>query len=87
MSNQEPQERTDAVEELDELMTDESPEPGMGYTIEYDDDTDSADTGADDTDTADSTDAEPEATAEPSADGAGTGDEEAQAAANTAAAA
>ena len=76
MSNQEPQERTDAVEELDELMTDESPEPGMGYTIEYDDDTDSADAGADDTDTADSTDAEPEATAEPSA-----------AAANTAAAA
>ena len=85
MSNQEPQERTDAVEELDELMTDESVEPGMSYTIEYDDDTDSADAGADDTDTADSTDAEPEAT--PSADGAGTGDEEAQAAANTAAAA
>ena len=87
MSNQEPQERTDAVEEFDELMTDESVEPGMSYTIEYDDDTDSADAGADDTDTADSTDAEPEATAEPSADGAGTGDEEAQAAANTAAAA
>lgn len=87
MSNQEPQERTDAVDELDELMTDESVEPGMSYTIEYDDDTDSADAGADDTDTADSTDAEPEATAEPSADGAGTGDEEAQAAANTAAAA
>ncbi|RYQ08451.1 ABC transporter ATP-binding protein [Bifidobacterium pseudolongum subsp. globosum] len=73
MSNQKPQERTDAVEELDELMTDESTEPGMGYTIEYDD-TDSADAGADDTDTADSTDAEPEATAEPSADGAGTDD-------------
>ena len=68
MSNQEPQERTDAVEEFDELMTDESVEPGMSYTIEYDDDTDSADAGADDTDTADSTDAEPEATAEPSAD-------------------
>lgn len=86
MSNQEPQERTDAVDELDELMTDESVEPGMSYTIEYDDDTDSADAGADNTDTADSTDAEPEATAEPSADGAGTGDEEAQAAASTAAA-
>lgn len=87
MSNQEPQERTDPVEELDELMTDESAEPGMSYTIEYDDDTDSADAGADDTDTADNIDAEPEATAEPSADGAGTGDEEAAAAANTAAAA
>ena len=37
MSNQEhrsePQERTDAVEELDELMTDESAEPGMSYSI------------------------------------------------------
>lgn len=85
MSNQKPQERTDPVDELDERMTDESAEPGMSYTIEYDDDTDSADAGADDTDTADSTDAEPEAT--PSADGAGTGDEEAAAAANTAAAA
>ncbi len=86
MSNQEPQERTDPVEELDELMTDESAEPGMSDTIEYDD-TDRADAGADDTDTADNRAAEPEATAEPSADGAGTGDEEAAAAANTAAAA
>lgn len=80
MSNQEPQERTDPVEELDELMTDESAEPGMSYTIEYDD-TDRADAGADDTAAAD-----PEAIAA-AADDAGTGDEEAEAVANTAAAA
>lgn len=81
MSNQEPQERTDPVEELDELMTDESAEPGMSYTIEYDD-TDRADAGADDTAAAD-----PEAIAAAAADDAGTGDEEAEAVANTAAAA
>ncbi len=81
MSNQEPQERTDPVEELDELMTDESAEPGMSYTIEYDD-TDRADAGADDTAAAD-----PEAIAAADADDAGTGDEEAEAVANTAAAA
>ncbi|RGW07790.1 ATP-binding cassette domain-containing protein [Bifidobacterium pseudolongum] len=81
MSNQKPQERTDPVDELDERMTDESAEPGMSYTIEYDDDTDSADAGADDTAAAD-----PEAIAA-AADDAGTGDEEAEAVANTAAAA
>lgn len=91
MSNQEhrsePQERTDAVEELDELMTDESAEPGMGYTIEYDDDTD-ADT-ADTIDTADTTDVSvPEpATATTDADHADPDEQEAEAAANTAAAA
>ena len=88
MSNQEhrsePQERTDAVEELDELMTDESAEPGMSYTIEYDDDTDT-DT-ADTIDTTDVSVPEP-ATATTDADHADPDEQEAEAAANTAAAA
>ena len=85
MSNQEhhsePQECADAVEELDELMDDGSAERDMGYTIEYDDDTDSADATADGTGTADAA-AEDIATTN-----ADTGDKEAAAAANTAAAA